>query len=115
MAISTADLLLIVGSEAYLEFSATEIAAICAKFSTGEEAPCELFCFKLLSKKFRPSYKMGSTFEAESDKFRFYHRKYLELSASVSAGKLGTAASEGQTDSSRNDIERNKWVEPTRR
>jgi hypothetical protein len=115
MAILEADLLLIVGSEAYLEFSASEITAICAKFSAGQEPYCELFCFKLLAKKFRPSYRMGSTFEAESDKFKFYNQKALELSASVGAGRLGLPASEGVVDPSRNDIERQKWVEPTRR
>lgn len=115
MAISTNDLLLIIGSECNKELTTLERNAICAKYSAGQEAECELFCFGFLAKKFRPSYKMGSTFEAESDKFRFYNQRYLALCASVSAGRTGLAANETGSDPSRNDVERQKWVESTRR
>jgi hypothetical protein len=115
MALTETQLKLIIGSEALLELDSDEKAAILAKYSVGQEAACELFTFGLLAKKFRPSYRMGSTFEAESDKFRYYNERYLYLSKSAGAGALGLSAQESGHQPDRNDIERQKWVEPTRR
>ncbi len=115
MAITEADLLLVIGSEAILELNAAEKTAICAKYSAGQEMDCKIFTFGFLSQKFRPSYRMGSTFEAESDKFKFYDELYKRLCASVGAGRTGIAATEGGSDPARNDIERQKWPELTRR
>jgi CRISPR/Cas system-associated endonuclease Cas3-HD len=112
-----AELILEVGSEAIKDLSSEELAAILAKYTANQAPFAGLKVFDILSKKFQHSYRMGSTFEALSDKSRHYYELYLHYTQSVKAGKLGThSLDEDSTEAaSRNDIQRQKFPSDIRR
>jgi hypothetical protein len=91
------ELLLEIGSEAYAELSTSEQTAIAAKYTVAQTRMAGLHAFQLLMKKFRPSYRMGKTYEALSQKFEAYRQIYNWYCQTVKAGKV--TATSTQLDS----------------
>lgn len=98
------ELLLEIGSEAYADLDPREIAALCNKYSAAHSRKAGLHAFQLLKKKFMPSYRMGKTYEALSEKFEAYTQVYNWYCATVSAGTI-TA-----TDDEMEAVTRDKFV-----
>ncbi len=112
-----AELTLEVGSEAIKDLSSEELAAILAAYTAAQAPYAGLKVFDILRKKFRASYKMGSTYEALSDKFRQYNEIYNQYARTVGAGRIGThSLDEDSTEAAlRNDIQRQKFPSDIRR
>jgi len=85
---TSAELLLEIGSEAYADLSDSEIVALCAKYSATYSSHAGLHAFQLLMKKFKATYRMGKTYEKLSDKFESYRRIYNWYCGRVKAGKV---------------------------
>jgi len=99
-----------VGSEVLDELTAKEKATILAKYSVGEEKVAAMRVFYVASMKFKPSYKMGSTFEDLSAKYRKYWDMYCYLAKCLGAGR--TTGSEGNNASANNAVEVDRWKWP---
>lgn len=106
MALTENDILLEVGSEALEDLTAKEKATILETFSPGQEKVAAMKIFYLLALKFKPSYKMGSTFEDLSAKYRKYWEIYCHLAKTLNAGR--TTGSE----SANNTVEVDRWKWP---
>lgn len=108
-------LLLEVGSEALLDLTTAEKTAILALFTDAQVRQAGMKTFDLLRKKFLPTYKMGSSYEELSAKYKSYDKRYKEYAQSVNAGKLAvTPTATDFTDETAYPLERYKWVAPTR-
>ena len=103
-------LILEVGSEALDELSDTEKNAILANYTNAQVKYAGMKVFDILRKKFLPTYRMGRMYEELSAKFEKYDRLFKEYCQAMNAGKLGT----DPDDIDNYDIERWKWVSPTR-
>ena len=86
MAISTADLKMEIGSEAYAELYSEEVIHICQKYDSDEILLAGQKAFEILYKKFQPNYRMGRMYENLSDKFQAYKEIYDRYARSVNAG-----------------------------
>jgi hypothetical protein len=86
MAITEDDLMLEVGSEVLDELTIKEKATILAKYSLGTIKIAAMKVFYVAAMKFKPSYKMGSTFEDLAAKYRKYWDMYCFLAKSLKAG-----------------------------
>jgi len=85
--------LLEIGSVAYGDLTSAEVAALCAKYSSTSIKLAGMHSFELLWKKFQPTYRMGKTYEALSDKYENYRKIYVHYTQSVGAGVItGTTA-----------------------
>lgn len=104
------NLILEVGSDALDELSTTEKSAILAKYSNGDESIAALHVFKILMRKFKPTYRMGRMYEALSDKYVAYKDLYEHYARSVLAGKLAKDVD----DIAKYDVERWKWPSQTK-
>jgi len=104
------NLMLETGSDALDELSSTEKNAILAKYDNGEESIAALHVFKLLMRKFKPTYRMGRMYEALSDKYVAYRDIYNHYAKTVRAGSLAKDVDE----ITKYDIERWKWPSQTK-
>lgn len=98
-------LLLEVGANALSDLTDGEKALILAQFTNAQVKQAGLTVFELLSKNFEATYRMGSLYEASSEKYKHYHSIYLQYLRETSAGKTSTLTT---VESDR--IERNKFL-----
>ena len=105
MAITPDALRIEIGSDAYGDLTSDEVNAICLKYSPGEERLAGMKAFELLSKKFKPSYRMGRMYEEQSQKYEHYNRIYARYASGVSAGYSPS----GLTGD--DQLSRDKWIE----
>jgi hypothetical protein len=110
MPITEDNLMLEVGSEVLDELTAKEKATILAKYSIGQEKVAAMRVFYIAAMKFKPSYKMGSTFEDLSAKYRKYWDMYCFLAHTVNAGRTTGNNSANNTV----EVDRWKWPGQTR-
>ena len=99
-------LLLEIGSVAYGDLSASEIAALLALYSNSQNKIAGMHSFEILKKKFLPTYRMGKTYEKLSDKFENYRRIYNDYAQTVGAGRTTGSATELADQET---IDRNKF------
>ena len=92
-----AELILEVGSTAVEDLTTAEKAAILATFSAAQARLAGMATFDLLKKKFKPSYKMGKAYIAESDRYEKYQALYNEYAMSTNAGRV-TGDSDSRDD-----------------
>ena len=85
MSITTNKLMLEIGSEAYNLLTSEERDAICNSVSSATLGG--LKAFELLWKKFKPSYRMGRMYEADSERYEAYYKMYCHYVQQVKAGK----------------------------
>ena len=114
MALTENQILLEVGSDALDELTEKEKATILAKYSAGQEKVAAMKIFYLLALKFKPSYKMGSTFEDLSAKYKKYWDIYCHLAKSLNAGVItggdhNSAYSENSSANNTVEVDRWKW------
>lgn len=104
------NLMMEVGSDALDELSSTEKSVLLNKYSNGDESIAAMHVFKLLSRKFKPTYRMGRMYEALSDKYEHYQKLYEHYAKSVNAGKLAKDVA----DITSYNIDRWKWPSQTK-
>lgn len=102
------NLMLETGKDALDELSPEEKIAILGKYSNGQEPLAAMHVFKLLMRKYRPTYRMGRMYEALSDKYERYADLYNHYARVVAAGRLGHAP-----DPDVPRVEREKWPSQT--
>ena len=80
-------LLLEMGAEAYGLLTPDEVNAICG--ATDNVLYGAMKGFELLWKKFRPSYRLGKMYKKESDRYSEYYKIYCHYAQQVNAGYHG--------------------------
>ena len=103
MAISTNDLLLEIGSKAYNSLTSDEIIGICT--ATDNVVYAAMKAFELLWKNYKPSYRMGKMYKAESDRYDAYYKMYCWYTQQVGAGRSGEVTTPVDIDKWRNELE----------
>ena len=96
MAISTAELLVEIGSEAYDGLTSQEVLAICQ--SVNDAVNGGMKAFEILWKKFNPTYKMGKMYVRDSDRYEAYRRIHAWYCQKVNAGYTSTATQDSPLD-----------------
>jgi hypothetical protein len=84
---TSTDVIVEVGSDAWGKLTTDEQDAILAS-SDSNVLVAGLRVFDLLRKKFKPSYKLGKIYQAESDRYEAYHRIYCEYARKLNAGRI---------------------------
>lgn len=88
------ELLLEIGQGAYDDLSASEIAALCEKYSAAYSSHAGLHAFQLLMKNFKATYRMGKTYEKLSEKYKSYKETYNWYASRIKAGKITATTAE---------------------
>lgn len=77
-----------IGSVALGDLADSEVAYILSKYTDTDNRAAGMDVFNLLRKKFKPSYRMGKTYEALSDKYKMYDQIFKEYANTISAGAI---------------------------
>lgn len=101
------DLLLEVGTQALNDLSSDEKNAILNKYEEGQETMAGLKVFSILMKKFQADYRMGRMYEDLSQKYEAYRNLYFQYAKGTKAGK-------SSINEETYDVERSKFIKPTR-
>jgi len=56
-----------------------------------------MLTFEILWKRFKPTYRLGKLYQAESDRYQEYHRIYCSYAAKVGAGSIEKTEISGTT------------------
>ena len=106
MPITNTDLMLEIGSEAYKDLTTDEINAIIGRYDISQIRLAGMKAFELLTKKFKPTYRMGKTYKALSDKYQAYRKVYEWYCNVVGAGR-----NTGPETTTIRPLSRYKWRE----
>ena len=82
--ITSSQLKLEIGSEAFNNLTSDEVNAICSNVDSVVFGAMK--AFELLWKKFKPTYRLGKMYKAESDRYKAYYEMFCWYTRQVKAG-----------------------------
>jgi len=85
-----------VGARAWDLLSTDEQTHVLAS-SDSSIALAGMLTFEILWKRFRPTYRLGKLYQAESDRYQEYYKIYCSYAAKVGAGKIDETEISGTT------------------
>lgn len=98
MALTTSQLKIEVGERAWGLLTADEQTAILTGSGTNL-ALAGMRTFELLWKRFKPTYRMGKIYQADSDRYEEYYKMYCQYAKSLGAGvRYSTARTKPSVD-----------------
>lgn len=115
MALTEDQIILEVGSEVLDDLTAKEKSTILNKYSAGDEKVAAMRVFYVAALKFKPTYKMGSSYEELSSKYKRYWDIYCHLARSLGAGVVtGGSHNNNYSNnvSANNTVEVDRWKWP---